>query len=90
MVFVKNCSIPDSILIANEVAHNIQYREGNSVIFKIDFAKAFDSVNWDFLEDTMRLLNFYERWILWIGSILRSARPSILINGSPSEEFNMQ
>lgn len=89
MAFIKNRSISDSILIANEVAHSILSMESKGVIIKLDFAKAFDSVNWTFLKDTMLTMNFNSKWTHWIISILRSAWPSILVNGSPSREFQM-
>lgn len=87
--FIKSRSISDSILVVNEVAHSILSKESKGVILKIDFAKAFDSINWEFLESTLVSMNFNDKWITWIKSISRSAHPSILINGSPTKEFSM-
>lgn len=64
--------------MANEVAHSI------------NFARAFDSINWQFLEDAMSIMNFPKKWIVWIKSILLPAKPSVLINGSPSRKFSMK
>lgn len=47
--FVKNYHISDDILVANEVGHIILKRECMVTILNIEFAKAFDSVNWFFL-----------------------------------------
>lgn len=58
------------------------------MILKLDFEKAFDSVNWAFLFHVMRTFGFGERWISWVQSILSSTRMSVLINGSPTEEFS--
>nr|GEX66081.1 putative RNA-directed DNA polymerase, eukaryota, reverse transcriptase zinc-binding domain protein [Tanacetum cinerariifolium] len=67
------------------------------LLFKVDFEKAFDSVNWNFLLDVMRQMGFdhkWRRWIAswrrWIASCLSSASISILVNGSPSNEFLME
>lgn len=87
--FIINQNISDGILITNEVAHSIVLIKCREIILKLDFAKAFGSVNRNFLVDAMKIMNFDPGWINWIKSILSSARSSILINGSPSKEFEM-
>lgn len=52
-------------------------------ILKVDFAKAFDLVDWDFLFDLLSARGFGDRWVGWIKSILSSLKASILVNGSP-------
>nr|GEX79616.1 RNA-directed DNA polymerase, eukaryota [Tanacetum cinerariifolium] len=47
--------------ILNEVIHWCKAKK-NSMIFKVDFEKAFDSVRWDFLEDVMKNFGFGHRW----------------------------
>nr|GEX42708.1 RNA-directed DNA polymerase, eukaryota [Tanacetum cinerariifolium] len=58
-----------------------------TLIFNVDFEKAYDSVRWDFLDDILKNFGFGEKWCMWIQSCLRSSRRSILINGSPTKEF---
>ncbi|GJX54884.1 RNA-directed DNA polymerase, eukaryota [Tanacetum coccineum] len=58
-----------------------------SMIFKVDFEKVFDSVRWDFLDDILKNFGFGSRWRNWIQSCLKSSRGSILVNGSPTSEF---
>ena len=57
--------------------------------FKVDFEKALDSVNWDFLISIMKQMGFRNLWCDWIKGCLSSATVSILVNGSPSSEFQM-
>ncbi|GJT16917.1 RNA-directed DNA polymerase, eukaryota, reverse transcriptase zinc-binding domain protein [Tanacetum coccineum] len=59
----------------------------HALIFKVDFEKAYDSVRWDFLDDVLDKFGFGVKWRNWIQSCLRSSRGSILINGSPTKEF---
>lgn len=73
----------------NEMAHSILRKEFKGVIYKIDFAKDFDSINWHFLKEAMRCMKFPEKWIRWMSSFFSTARPSIMINGSPIKEFQM-
>lgn len=57
------------------------------VILKLDFEKAFDTVNWDFLFDVLEHMNFGKRWILWIKSIFSTIKIVVLVNGSSTNEF---
>ena len=61
----------------------------SSLIFKVDFHKAFDSVQWDYLEQIIRYMGFDEKWINLINTCMSIAKLSVLINGSPSKEFLM-
>ncbi|KAJ0628987.1 putative RNA-directed DNA polymerase [Helianthus annuus] len=55
---------------------------------KVDIHKAYDSLNWDFLNSIMIQMNFPPRWCMWAMAILQSSRASVLVNGSPTLEFN--
>ncbi|GKC24663.1 RNA-directed DNA polymerase, eukaryota, reverse transcriptase zinc-binding domain protein, partial [Tanacetum coccineum] len=59
------------------------------MVFKVDFEKAFDSLRWDFLDLVMEKLGFGLKWRSWIQGCLRNARSSILVNGSPTAEFEV-
>nr|GEU64878.1 arginine repressor C-terminal-like domain-containing protein [Tanacetum cinerariifolium] len=60
------------------------------LLFKVDFEKAFDSGNWDFLMSIMTQMGFRDKWRNWIFSCLSSASISVMINRSPSKEFKMK
>nr|GEV62930.1 RNA-directed DNA polymerase, eukaryota [Tanacetum cinerariifolium] len=62
-------------------------KKKQSMLFKVDFEKAFDSVRWDFLDDILKNFGFGLRRRDWIQSCLKSSRGSILVNGSPTSEF---
>jgi len=59
----------------------------SGVLFKVDFEKAYDSVDWKFLYYMMGRLGFNERWIKWIRACLKSVTVSILVNANPTNEF---
>lgn len=62
----------------------------NLLLFKVDFEKAFDIVNWNFLLDIMCEMNFGPKWYNMILSCLSSSSVSVFINGSSSKEFKME
>nr|GEX96639.1 RNA-directed DNA polymerase, eukaryota, reverse transcriptase zinc-binding domain protein [Tanacetum cinerariifolium] len=62
-------------------------KKKQALFFKVDFEKAYDSVRWDFLDEVLRKFGFGDKWCKWIQCCLNSSRGSILVNGSPTEEF---
>ncbi|GJZ91836.1 retrovirus-related pol polyprotein from transposon TNT 1-94 [Tanacetum coccineum] len=60
-----------------------------ALFFKVDFAKAYDSVRWDFLLDVLEAFGFGSTWCTWIRGISDFAKASLLVNGSPSDEFHI-
>nr|GEX15696.1 ribonuclease H-like domain-containing protein [Tanacetum cinerariifolium] len=53
----------------------------------VDFEKAFDSVKWDYLDETLKAFGFGSKWRNWISSCLNNAMGSVLVNDSPTLEF---
>jgi len=79
--FIRRC-IADNIIAAQEVIFNLQKKKKLGFAFKVDFAKAFDSLDWDFLLEILSARGFGQRWLSWIHAILHSAKAQILVNGS--------
>lgn len=79
--FIKGRCIVDNIATANKLIFFIQKHRLAGLIFKVDFAKAFDTVDWDFLFELLEARGFGERWVGWIKSILVSSKAKFLING---------
>ncbi|PWA73265.1 RNA-directed DNA polymerase, eukaryota [Artemisia annua] len=85
--FIANRQILDGPFIINEVHQWCKSKKKQSMLFKVDFEKAYDSVRWDFLDDVLNKFGFGNKWRNWIHCCLKSSRGSILVNGSPTEEF---
>ncbi|XP_071708102.1 uncharacterized protein [Rutidosis leptorrhynchoides] len=64
-------------------------KKNKLMIFKDDFEKAYDSVRWEFLDHMFVSLGFGDTWRGLIQMCLHSARTSVLVNGSPTGEFNL-
>jgi hypothetical protein len=50
---------------------------------KLDMSKAYDWVEWNFLEEIMRKIGFSDKWIHLVMSCVRTVSYSVLINGRP-------
>ena len=58
------------------------------MILKLDFAKAFDTVEHCAIIHMMNALAFPKKWILWVQLILSTATSSVLLNGVPRKQFH--
>jgi len=87
LAFLKNRGILDSVLLTNEMVEDLKRGGKSGLCLKVDFEKAYDSVRWEFLYDMLQKLGFHKRWIMWIQGCLESATVSVLVIGSPTEEF---
>ncbi|GJX14049.1 RNA-directed DNA polymerase, eukaryota [Tanacetum coccineum] len=85
--FVTNRQILDGPFIPNKFLPWCKQKKLKAMFFKVDFEKAFDSIRWDYLDDVLRIFGSGNKWRGWISGCLKSARGSVLVNGSPTSEF---
>ncbi|KAL6226651.1 hypothetical protein ACLB2K_000612 [Fragaria x ananassa] len=88
--FVPGRLIQDNILVAHEAYHYLKLkRTGGNHEFglKLDMNKAYDRVEWDFLEATLHRFGFHRRWIRLVMSCVRSVSFSVVLNGKPGNFF---
>lgn len=83
--FIPGMLITDNILIAHEILHSLQTKKIKHayMALKLDIAKAFDKVEWNFIEAMMRKLGFADKWCKWVMACVKSVTYSVLIYGSP-------
>ena len=79
--FVEGRQILDTALIANEAVDSMLRRNDGGVVYKLDFEKAYDHVNREYVLEVMRRMGFGQRWLSWISWCMSTASFSILING---------
>jgi hypothetical protein len=85
--FVTDRQILDGILIANEVVDETRKSNKELLLFKVDFEKAYDSVDWGYLDAVMGRISFPTLWRKWIRECVCTASALVLVNGSPTYEF---
>ena len=72
--------------MAFETLHSLQkYKYGTHgfMALKLDMSKAYDQVEWYFLEEIMRKMGFNEKWINLVMVCVKTITYSILVNGKP-------
>ncbi|GJR67069.1 RNA-directed DNA polymerase, eukaryota [Tanacetum coccineum] len=85
--FVAKRHILDGPFILNELFQWYKMKKKHTMIFKADFEKAYDLVRWDYLDDILKMFGFGEKWCGWIQNCLLSSKGSVIVNGSPTKEF---
>ncbi|XP_057809148.1 uncharacterized protein LOC131023623 [Salvia miltiorrhiza] len=82
-VFVEGRLIQDNILIAFEAIHTMKRKtrgKYGSFAFKIDISKAYDRVNWSYLDAVLRRLGFCDKWRDWMRLCVQTVSYDVLVN----------
>nr|GEV07017.1 RNA-directed DNA polymerase, eukaryota [Tanacetum cinerariifolium] len=85
--FLPNRQILDGPFIINELLARFHHKKQWAMVFKVDFAKAYDSIRWDYLENVLKSFGFGSKWCSWIHGSPHSGMASILDNEGPTSEF---
>jgi hypothetical protein len=87
--FVPGRMITDNTLVAYEVFHffNQNTSKKGYMGIKTDMAKAYDRVEWPFLQTTLETMGFPQHMTDTIMRCVRSVSFSILLNGKPTKSF---
>jgi hypothetical protein len=88
--FIPGRLISDNILVAYETLHTMKNQLWSKVGYlgiKLDMSKAFDRVEWPFLEAVMLKMGFDPRWVCLVMKCVTSVRYSIIVNGNPVGDF---
>ncbi|CAL1381633.1 unnamed protein product [Linum trigynum] len=87
--FVPKRHITDNIIILQEVVHSLSLKTGakGSMILKIDLAKAYDRINWKFLESTLMAAGIPDDFVKLVMACVTTARFQVLWNGGCTESF---
>jgi retron-type reverse transcriptase len=85
--FIRSRTIQDCLAWSFEYIHQCHQSRRPVVILKLDFEKAFDTVEHSVIIQVMEHLGFPTRWLNWIRNILGSGSSAVLLNGVPGKYF---
>jgi hypothetical protein len=81
--FVHGRCLHDNFMMVQGTARKLQRSKQPSILMKLDITKAFDTVDWSFLLEVLRKMQFGERLLACICALLSTASTRVLLNGSP-------
>ncbi len=88
--YIKGRFIGQNARLINDI---YEYCESNDVpgaILCLDFEKAFDMLEWDFITETLKQYNFGDNFISWIKILYKNASFTVKNNGWLSECTKME
>ena len=85
--FLKWRYILEGVVIMHETLNELHVQKGSGVLFKIDFEKAFDKVNWTFLLQILEMKGFPPGWINLVMNTVRGGKVAIRVNDDTGPYF---
>ena len=88
--FVPGRLMTDNVLVAYECFHAIKkktHRSNGYCAVKLDMNKAYDHVEWGFLEAIMLKMGFHEHWVQLIMECVSSVSYGVRYNNIETEDF---
>jgi hypothetical protein len=86
--FISGRCISDNFVYAADLLNCCHKSKAPTIVIKLDFKKAFDSVKWDSLLAILEHRGFPPRFCRWIRDILTTGKTAILLNGIPGPWIN--
>jgi mannosylglycoprotein endo-beta-mannosidase len=87
--FVEGRSILDNVFIAQDSLDWVVESDYELVLLLLDFEKAFDRIEWNFLFTALSKLGFNSTWVRWVCTLYLHATSVIIINGEAEPVFQL-
>lgn len=87
--FVKKRSIHDNFLTVRNMVWRYDRLKIPAFFFKLDIAKAFDFVCWDYFLTVLDRMGFPQRWRDWIASLFTPPLHESYLMGYPTSRYSM-
>ena len=87
--FLKSRYIGENIRTIYDVMEYLQQNNKAGMLLLIDFEKAFDSLEWFYLNKVLKAYNFGEQFISWFNILYKNSSSCVINNGMFSEFFQL-
>ena len=87
--YIKGRFVGQNVRLIEDVIDFAEKRKKGGAILFLDFFKAFDSVEHNFMLRALKKFGFGESFLKWIETIYRGTSSALIINGCISNRFNI-
>lgn len=89
---VQGRHVASNIIIVQEIVHSFGVKSWKQKAFllKLDLAKAFDRIEWNFIVKAMKRQGFRDHFINLVYNCISTTSLAVVINGEPSATFYPQ
>ena len=88
--FIKGRFIGEVARSIFDIIDHTESLKLSGILLFIDFEKAFDSIEWDFLYQALEAFNFGPTLIRWIKTFYNNVSSCVINNGLFSEQFKLE
>ena len=87
--FIPGRYIGENTRIVYDIMQHTEECNIPGLLLLIDFEKAFDSVAWKFIRETLCFFNFGHNFLQWINLFQKNTKSAICMGGNLSRYFNL-
>jgi hypothetical protein len=87
--YVKGRYIGENVRCVIDINEICKQKNISALAIQIDFEKAFDSINWDFMFKTLERMNFGTDFISWVKVLYKNTSSVVINNGTLTESFKL-
>ena len=87
--FIKGRYIGQNVRLLNDILEQTEIQNIPGILLQLDFRKAFDTIEWEFIQKTLALFNFGESIQRWISTFYTNPESSVLNNGFCTNSFKL-
>ena len=87
--FIKGRIIGENTRLTYDIIEACNRKKIEGIIILIDFEKAFDSISWKFIQNTLNMFNFGHNIISWVKYLKINSSSKILQDGNLSGKIKL-
>ena len=87
--FMKGRYIGQNVRLINDIIQQTELQKIPGILLFLDFQKAFDTLEWSFIQHTINLSNFGNSIKKWISTFYTNSESSVLSNGFCTNYFKL-
>ena len=87
--FMKGRYIGQNIRLINDIMEQTELQGIPGILLLLDFRKAFDTIEWGFIRQTLRLFNFGSCLRHWVKTLYTNSESTVLHNGFTTDFFKL-